>query len=85
MLLIDDQNTSRPDGAQSADERVSGTYVHGIFAADGFRHNFLKRLYPARSTGFTWDQHIDVALDQLADHIEKHVDTALILEIARRR
>jgi adenosylcobyric acid synthase len=83
MLLIDDQNTSRPDGAQSADARVSGTYVHGIFAADSFRHNFLKRLYPTRSKGFTWDQHIDVALDQLADHIEEYVDTALILEIAR--
>jgi adenosylcobyric acid synthase len=88
MLLIDDQDTTRskarPDGAQSNDGRISGTYVHGLFASDGFRHNFLKRLYPLRSKGFDWNQHIDVALDRLADHIEEHIDIAQILDIARR-
>ncbi|MDA0787153.1 MAG: cobyric acid synthase [Proteobacteria bacterium] len=84
MLLIDDRYSARPDGAQANDGRVSGTYVHGIFASDGFRHNYLKRLYPARRKGFAWDRHIDIALDRLADHIEEHIDTARILEIARR-
>jgi adenosylcobyric acid synthase len=84
MLAIDGPDTPRPDGARSTDGRICGTYVHGVFAADGFRHNFLKRLYPARSVGFAWNQHIDVALDRLADHIEEHIDTARILEIARR-
>jgi len=84
MLLIEDQDTNRPDGARSADGRVSGTYVHGLFASDDFRHSFLKSLYPARSKGFDWNQHIDVALDRLADHLEAHIDTAQILEIARR-
>lgn len=84
MLLIDDPKTPRSDGAQSADGRISGTYVHGVFATDGFRHNFLRRLYPARTKGFDWNQHIDNALDRLADHIDAHIDTAQILEIARR-
>jgi len=84
MLMIDDPGAPRPDGAQSADGRISGTYVHGLFVSDDFRGNFLKRLYPARTKGSSWNQHIDVALDRLADHIEEHIDTARILEIARR-
>ena len=31
----------RPDGAVSADGLVAGTYVHGLFASDGFRRAFL--------------------------------------------
>jgi adenosylcobyric acid synthase len=85
MLAIDDPDTPRSDGARSTDGRICGTYVHGVFAADGFRHNFLKRLYPARNNAFAWNQHIDVALDRLADHIDEHIDTARILDIARRR
>ena len=84
MLEIDDGAAARPDGARSADGRISGTYVHGLFAADAFRHHFLQRLHPARRKGFAWNEHIDVALERLADHIEEHIDTARILEIASR-
>ncbi|MEP4377917.1 MAG: cobyric acid synthase [Alphaproteobacteria bacterium] len=84
MLMIDDRNIRRPDGAGSEDQRIAGTYVHGVFAADGFRLNFLKSLYPARNKAFSSNRHIDIALDRLADHIEEHIDTARILEIARR-
>jgi len=35
MLDLD----GRPDGAISADGRVMGTYLHGIFADDAFRHD----------------------------------------------
>ena len=34
----------RPDGAVSPDGRIMGCYVHGLFAADDFRHAFLARL-----------------------------------------
>ncbi len=34
----------RPEGAVSPDGRVSGTYVHGLFAADAARAGFLRRL-----------------------------------------
>ncbi len=84
MLMIDGTGTLRPDGAQSADGCIAGTYVHGVFTDDDFRRNFLKRLNPAHSKGFAWNRHIDVALDHLADHIEAHIDTAQILKIARR-
>ena len=34
----------RPDGAVSADGRIMGSYLHGIFAGDDFRHAFLNAL-----------------------------------------
>ena len=40
MLDLD----GRPDGAVSPDGRIMGCYVHGLFAADDFRHAFLARL-----------------------------------------
>ena len=34
----------RAEGAISADGRVMASYLHGVFAADGFRRRFLERL-----------------------------------------
>ena len=39
----------RPDGAVSADGRVAGCYLHGLFASDDFRRAFLARLGAAPS------------------------------------
>jgi adenosylcobyric acid synthase len=71
-----------PEGAVAADGRVHGTYLHGLFAADGFRRAFLGRL------GITaLDQNyrgaVEQVLDELADHIERHLDVAGLLALAR--
>jgi adenosylcobyric acid synthase len=73
-----------PDGATSADGRIMGTYVHGLFAADAFRHAVLRRIAPRYPAVFRWEERIDLALDRLADHMEAHIDTARLLDIARR-
>ena len=74
---------SVPDGAVSASGRVLGTYVHGFFDNDDFRHSFLAAarrtvdLAPAE----TW---VNVAaerearIDRLADHLRKSLDINLI-------
>lgn len=36
------------DGAISGDGRIAGTYLHGVFAADDFRHAFVATLREAR-------------------------------------
>jgi adenosylcobyric acid synthase len=73
----------RPEGAVSADGRIMGCYVHGLFAADGFRHAFLARLRERSTSGVAYEQQIDATLDALADHLESSVDMAGLLELAR--
>jgi adenosylcobyric acid synthase len=75
----------RSDGTVSADGRIMGCYVHGLFAADGFRHAFLARLKERARSGFGFEQQIDATLDALADHLEAHVDLDGLLALARSR
>jgi adenosylcobyric acid synthase len=79
MLEID----GRPEGAVSADGRVMGCYVHGLFAADGFRHAFLSRLRARERSGLVYEQQIERTLDALADHLEAAVDVEGLLQVAR--
>jgi adenosylcobyric acid synthase len=72
----------RPDGAVSADGRVMGTYVHGLFASDDFRHAFLNSLRARERSGLAYDALMDQVLDQLADHLARHLDTKRILDLA---
>jgi adenosylcobyric acid synthase len=81
MLDLD----GRPDGAVSADGRIMGCYVHGLFGADAFRHAFLARLQARASSGLVFEQQIDATLDALADHLEAHVDVEGLLALARSR
>jgi adenosylcobyric acid synthase len=81
MLDLD----GRPDGAISADGRVMGCYVHGLFAADGFRHAFLARLKQRAPSGLVFERQIEATLDALADHLEAHADLDDLLDLARTR
>jgi adenosylcobyric acid synthase len=74
----------RREGAGSADGRVMGTYLHGLFAADGFRGAFLAALgVSGGAEGY--EARIERSLDALADHLERHLDVERILAIARAR
>jgi len=73
----------RPDGASTADGRVQGTYVHGLFTGDAFRKAWLANLGIASSLAYAIE--IESALDALADHLEAHLDIEAILTIARSR
>lgn len=74
----------RTDGAVSADGRVAGCYLHGLFAADGFRSAFLEGLGGEAASGFGYDETVDRALDSLADALERHVDVAGVLAVVQR-
>jgi adenosylcobyric acid synthase len=73
----------RPGGAVSADGRVLGCYLHGLFAADAFRHAFLSRLRTRERSGVRYDAQVDQVLDGLAAHLERHLDLGAILEAAQ--
>ncbi len=73
-----------PDGAASADGRVVGTYLHGLFFTDAFRAAYLRTLAPDGSFGATsYGDEVEATLDALADHLDSHLDTPRILAIAR--
>ena len=72
----------RRDGAASADGRVFGTYVHGLFADDRQRAAWLARL-GAESAGDAYEAGIETVLDALGRHIEAHVDCDRLLALAR--
>jgi adenosylcobyric acid synthase len=69
------------DGAVSADGRVAGTYLHGCFASDGFRSAYLASLGAAAS-GLGFETVIERTLDELARHLERHIDLDRILALA---
>jgi len=71
-----------PEGAISADGRVHGSYLHGLFSSDDFRRAFLARLGVAASNE-SYRGRVESALDALAEHIEKHLDVGGLLALAR--
>ena len=70
------------DGAVSADGRVIGTYIHGLFSDDRQRAAWLKRLGGA-TAGVAYDDSIEQTLDALAAHLAAHIDLDLLLTLAR--
>ena len=73
----------RPEGAVSPCGRVMGTYVHGLFAADGFRAAFLGGLRARADSGLSYEAEVDAVLDDLAVDLARHLDLDALLRLAR--
>lgn len=73
----------RAEGAVSADGRVMGTSLHGIFAADAFRRAFLAGLGIAAGA-VPHREAVEGVLDALAAHLEAHLDVPGLLALAPR-
>jgi len=72
----------KTDGAVSGDGRVAGCYIHGLLADDRQRRHWLQ-LIGGRAAGFDYEADVDITLDLLADHLEKHIDCDRLLALAR--
>jgi adenosylcobyric acid synthase len=70
------------DGAISADGRIAGTYVHGLFADDHQRSAWLIRL-GAGPSAVAHDALVETTLDRLAAHVAAHLDLDRLLRFAR--
>ena len=70
-----------PLGARSADGRVRGCYLHGLFAGDAFRAATLARLGAAPGGG-AYAAGVERVLDDLAAHLARALDTDAILRLA---
>jgi adenosylcobyric acid synthase len=71
----------RPDGALSADERIAGTYLHGLFASGPARAALLAQL-GAGSSGVDQTLVVDQALDEIAAVLAQHFNIDALSRIA---
>lgn len=69
----------RSEGAASADGRIAGCYIHGLFARAEQRQYWLD----GASNGIHHDVAVDSALDELAVELEKVVAVDRLIAIAK--
>ncbi len=73
----------RAEGATSADGRIAGCYVHGLFASDAFRAAWLPAFAASATAPLAYEALIDETLDELAAHLAQHLDMEALLRLAR--
>ena len=62
------------DGARSPDGRLEGTYLHGLFANDGYRRAWLERIRSHTAAALDYEVSVETALDELADSLSAALD-----------
>jgi len=70
------------EGAVSANGRIMGSYLHGMFAEDAFRSAFLTAR-GAVASDLRYGDGVDQTLNALAAHLEAYLDVPGILGLAR--
>ena len=73
----------RLDGASSPNGLVLGTYVHGLFIEDEFRHAFLQYCGLEKLSMSSFDLEIETTLDEFSEHLDKNIDVPRLLDLAR--
>ncbi|WP_380057620.1 cobyric acid synthase [Falsihalocynthiibacter sp. SS001] len=71
----------RPEGASRG--RVMGCYLHGIFSSDAFCAAFLEQL-GTKVQPQSYEAEVDRTLDELAAHLETHLDLDHILRLTEQ-
>jgi len=72
------------DGAVSPDNRVFGTYLHGVFDNTPFREGYLNRIRAEKGMPLRHGSHETAQadpFDRLAGHLEQHLDMPQLLAI----
>ncbi len=77
-VFLDD---GRTDGALSADGQILGTYLHGLFDADGACTALLKWAGLEAAVAFDYRARREADIDRLADAVELHLDMNAIMAI----
>lgn len=82
----------KAEGAASADRRIWGTYLHGIFHNGAFRARFLRALLPqsavfgglpAAAASENYEAKLDKALDKIAAQLEQALNIDEIFGLMR--
>ncbi|WP_163881907.1 cobyric acid synthase [Rhizobium laguerreae] len=62
-----------PDGALSANGRIMGTYLHGLFGSDAYRARLLQS-FGLSGERRNYRESVEQALDDVAEELERHLD-----------
>jgi adenosylcobyric acid synthase len=90
VIVREGEQQTVPDGSIASSGRVWGTYIHGIFDDDCFRHKFVDSareacgLAPARSHVCVTAER-QARIDRWADHLRQSLDMNLIRGWANNR
>ncbi|WP_299826772.1 cobyric acid synthase [uncultured Roseobacter sp.] len=68
-------------GASARNGQIQGCYLHGIFSSDAFRAAWLAQFGQTSQTAY--DVQVEATLDDLAAHLETHLDLDALLALAR--
>ena len=69
-----------PEGAQSADDRILATYVHGLFDSPEACASILEWAGMVRTEGRDLDAMREASIERIADEIESRVDIDKLFE-----
>lgn len=89
LVSVNGRAAAGLEGWQSPDGRIAGTYLHGLFDADGFRRAFLaglarergRRLMPGTGSFQAFQEE---QFDRLAAVLRQHLDLNAIREMIRK-
>jgi adenosylcobyric acid synthase len=88
-ILREGEQQVTVDGAVASEGRVWGSYIHGLFDDDPFRHSFIdlarraKGLAPARSHACVTAER-ESRIDRWDDHLRKSLDMNLIRDLVSK-
>ncbi|MBI5637171.1 MAG: cobyric acid synthase [Nitrospinae bacterium] len=84
LISIEDEGTTHTDGASSADGKIMGTYLHGLFDEPVFLDNFIKGFGKAGGGGEmpSAAAHKEMQYDRLAAHFSRYLNLKLLFDIA---
>jgi adenosylcobyric acid synthase len=76
------------DGCKALDEKIIGTYFHGIFHNDEFRKELLNQIRQIKGLApiyqrVSFNQLREEAFDRLADHVRGHVKLDVIEQLMK--
>lgn len=87
ILARNNQKVEVADGWVSADGRIFGTYLHGLFENDPFRLHFLTDLAGGEGVtalgGLAFQEFLETQLDYLAESIRTYLDLSLLKDLIR--
>ncbi len=73
-----------PDGARSPDGLIEGTYLHGLFGNDAYRHAWLSRIRATTAATLRYESSVEAALDDVAAALAATLDTDALFSAARQ-